>query len=475
MMQGKTFPRRRVLGAGLAAAPLLVVRPQPAQAARVFRPEDFGARGDGRSNDTLAFAALSEAVQRAGGGVIELARRTYVVGLQRPGTRGAAAFEPAPIIALSDLPGAISIVGGGAVLRTASGLRYGSFDPRTGRALRPAMPHLRAETGASPYRAMISIERCRGQVTIEDIELDGNIGTAIIGGEWGDVGRQLAMSGMSLRDNRGGELLSRIHSHHHGLDGLMLDGAAGRGAGVRRIEGLRAEYNGRQGCSVVGGQGYEFVDCDFSHTGRAGISSPPGGGVDIESEGGKSVTGVSFRNCRFSDNFGCGLVADSGPSRGARFDDCRFVGTTNWACWPSKPGFVFNRCRFVGASVRPFASDRVDEATLFADCTFTDDPADVPGGKIYLSRDNGPIVDAGGSYYAGRNVTFRRCTMDLRRDATLPWTVGSNYEDCTMRQRSASPGYPRGVYRGTNRITGRVDLYGSRFEGEVWVNGQRAR
>jgi len=420
---------RRSLLRGAASAPLLLAGPAAAQPYRVFRPEDFGAKGDGRSNDTLAFAAMSAAVERAGGGAIRLARRTYVVGLQRPGGPGGYAFEPAPVIALFGLPAGVTIDGGGAVLRTARGLRYGSYDRGSGRPLRPRMPHLDVGTAASPYKAMIAVERCRGAVTIGELELDGNVDAAGLGGEWGDVGRQLPMSGIILRDNRAGEVLSAIHSHHHGLDGLTIDGFPGRVAGERRIERLRAEYNGRQGCSVVGGEDYLFVDCDFSHTGRAAVASPPGGGVDIESEGGKSVRGLIFRQCRFVDNFGCGMVADSGPSRGARFEDCRFVGTTSWACWPSKPGFEFHRCRFVGASVRPFGSDRADEATLFNACTFTDDSAQAPGGRVYLSRENGPILDAGGAFHGGRNVTFRQCGFELRGGATLPWTVGSIYED----------------------------------------------
>ena len=466
--------RRKMLGLAVGTT-FAISQRLYAQPARVFRPEDFGARGDGRTNDTLAFASLSRAVEANGGGIIHLSPNQYVVGLQRPGDGHTNSFEPSPILRLRNLPGALRIEGNGAVLKAAPGLHFGAFEPRGGGASSRPMPNYDQATLASPYVAMVWVESCSGPVTISGIELDGMIHEAVIGGEYGDMGRQIPMSGIFLRDNSGGEKLSDISSHHHGLDGIIIDGISHSISANRVIERLRLNYNGRQGCSLVGGHDYQFRDCEFSHTGRAVIASAPGAGLDIEAEGEKTVAGLRFRHCRFSDNVGCGVVADSGPSRDVTFEDCQMIGTTNWANWSAKPGYVYNQCTFVGSSVRPWGSSNASEATQFNDCQFTDDSRLSPTGKVYLPdpRLGGPILDAGGAFEGGRNVTLRRCAIALSGLGLLPWSVNTIYQDCSMRQTSARQSFPRGTYRGTNRLNGNAVLDGSRYEGPTYLNGRR--
>src|SRR4051812_45456452 len=52
-------------------------------------PEMFGAKGDGATNDSAAFARLAEAITHRGGGTIALRRKTYIVGAQRRDPSGA--------------------------------------------------------------------------------------------------------------------------------------------------------------------------------------------------------------------------------------------------------------------------------------------------------------------------------------------------------------------------------------------------
>ena len=461
--------RRALVGMALAA-PLAVSGFAKAQSG-TFTPEQFGALGDGRSNDRQAFEAMSRAVEARGGGTIVLANKTYLIG-SREGRAVPGRGNASSVISLRNLAGGVRIEGGGATLRASPGGFYGSFDPTSRRALRPKLPHTDPRTATAPYSFMIYIEASKGPVVIRDLTLDGNIDAMQLGGEWGDTGRQIAMSGIFLRRNSGSELLERIHTHHHGQDGLMIDGLAASGGVDRVIRSVRAMSNGRQGCSIIGGSGYVFDNCDFSKTGRASVSSAPGAGVDIEAEGGNVVSRLLFRDCRFVDNSGCGMVADSGPSRDVRFERCRFAGIAAPSAWPSKPGFVFADCQFEGAVVKPFASDAPSEATHFIRCSFRDFGSGLD--RTYFGDGaGGPIVDAGGAFGGGRNVMFGQCTFDLQRSGVLPWTVGSIFEDCSMSQRSTQTAYPRGRYLGTNRITGPVDLYGSRIEGMLMVNGRR--
>ena len=463
-------PTRRTVVAALAGA--AAVGSASASAQSALTPEMFGAKGDGRTNDTRAFRELSRAVAERGGGIVALRRTTYLVGEQRPalGPDEGFGYVPSPILSFIDLRGPLTIQGNGATLRCAPGLRYGSFDARTGRPHQHAMPFLSAGTKATPYAYMIHVERCAGDVLIEGVELDGNLRGLVIGSPYGDTGIQIEGTGLFLRDNQGSEVLREIHTHHHPQDGLMIDGldsAADARRATRLAQNVRAEDNGRQGCSLIGGRGWRFSRCAFDRTGRAGLSSAPAAGFDIEAEGAKLNRDHVFEDCRFVDNAGCGLVADSGDTEGASFIRCRFVGTTNWSIWTAKPRFRFAGCTIVGTAVKPFGAPDPIRATRFADCLFTDDPKLSPTGRVYREgRKDGPLYDLG----EAENILFDRCRFFAVGGAVLPWSKRAIYRDSVLRQTSTSQGYPQGTYQGRITLTGNVDLYGSKFQ-NVTLNG----
>lgn len=431
----------------------------------IFRPEDFGAKGDGVTNDSLAFAALADRVNRSGGGTVELRRTTYVVGMQRRGGGpGERAFVSVPLLEFRNLTRPLIVRGNGATIRCAPGLRYGSFDPRTGAPSRRPLPNYDQREIATPYGYMILAFGCSGRVEITDLELDGNMVRHVLGGLFGDMGRQIHSDGIGLYNNTGEEIVRNVHAHHHALDGLIIDGVD-RARRVRsRIENVRSEYNARQGCSLVGGRGYDFVNCSFSHTGKGGLSSAPGAGLDIEGED-KLVRDVTATDCRFVDNGGPGVLADSGTAELASFTRCTFVGTTSWSAWPKKPLFRFSGCTFVGALSNAFAdAERPERGTKFLDCLFRDDPSLSPTRQVY--------GDAVAELPSNPNVVFARCSFRLTHGSTLPWTNAVTYQDCTMSQRAQRLAYPRGRYVGRNVITGQVELHGSVIEGELVVNGR---
>jgi hypothetical protein len=433
-------------------------------------PEAFGARGDGATNDTDAFAALSSEVNRRGGGEIALRPVTYIVGSQmKGGGRGAYSFAPAPIMHFLRCTAPLIIRGNGARLRCAPGLRYGTFDRETGRVTRHVMPYTAPGELATPYQAMLRVEECSGTVIITGLELDGDLRSLEFGGPYGDTGWQIPAVGLHLINNRGSEQLSDIHSHHHALDGILIDGPDGRFA-ESTLQHVRSEYNGRQGCSITGGSNYVFSDCRFTNSGRGSISSAPGAGVDIEAEGGKRIRNLRFLRCTFSNNKGAGLVADSGDSAGASFEMCTFIGTTSWAAWPNKPRFSFSKCTFVGAITHAFGDPDPERACHFLDCRFLDDPALSPSGVVYGGANpSRPIADLPNN----KNVLFDHCTFDLTHRSVLPWTTNVTiYANCSMSQRASAKSYPRGTFIGLNRITGNVDLYSSRIEGQLILNGR---
>jgi len=466
--------RRSLLAGAAAAAGAVLAGPGGRAVAQTasFTPERFGAKGDGVTNDSRAFNLLAKAVNAAGGGTIDLRKTTYVVGAQVPTIRPDSLyyFSPADLLVLTGCTKPVVIRGNGARLKCQDGLRYGIFDTQ-GRPARHPMPYLGPGV-ATPYNSMVRAENCSGGVEIADLELDGNIARLSIGGEYGDHGRQIPFNGISLVNNSGPEVIRNVYTHHHGLDGLIVDGIdkAAPTLPKRLISGLRSEFNGRQGASLIGGRGYAFERCKFNHTGRGPVMSAPGAGVDIEAEDGKLNRDYSFTDCEFVDNAGCGMVADSGPSEGAVFTRCTFVGTTAWSAWPFKPRFRFNDCRFVGAVVRTKGDDDRSRACQFTDCTFLDDPKLSPTGKVFVGdRGWGPICDVSNE----RNVTFRRCTFRLTAKGMLPWSWYAFYEDCRMDQAFKEKAFPKGKYYGHNVLNGAVDLYGTRIAGVLVANGER--
>jgi len=464
------FDRRSFLaGATLGGMIAFPEMARPASA-DIFRPENFGARGDGRTNDTAAFHTLSNHVNKRGGGTIELGRgKTYVVGRQvRNGRRYF--LSPLPIMRFERLRFPLLISGNGATLLAEPGLKFGIFDEKTLRPLQSALPNFRPNGIAAPYDAMIWISDCLAPIQVRDVELDGNCEQMTIGGGYGDTGHQLPGSGVILTDNLSDERLESVYTHHHPLDGMIINGSEER-KGRGNFDDLTVRNNGRQGVSIVGGTSYCFSNCEFSQTGRSDISSRPGAGVDIEAEG-KRIRDVAFRSCSFSANSGPGLLADQGDSAAITCSDCIFIGTTSWSAWPNKPRMHFKRCKFVGALARPFASADPELATQFDRCIFRDDPGLAPDGNVFLNNKTGagPIVDMGGN--AGTNILFNRCIFHLTHLGRLPWSWKAIYVDSVMSQASKETGYPRGQYRGRNVIRGRVDLYSSSISGELIVNGR---
>jgi hypothetical protein len=386
--------------------------------------ESFGALGNGVNDDGPALAAMSAALNAAGGGVIDLyPGRTYWIGSQTlngPGPDGGGVYTFAP-----DTPYPINVVGctkpvvingNGAVVKCLPGKKYGSFNEngtaRADAAPFTGAPGIAGNNIATPYSSMVDIRGNSGPVFVHGMELNGNIQNQTIGGVWGDTGRQLPMTGLNIRDNTGPVTILNVVDHHHGLDG-----GVGNGPGDRNVRenvhliGCRFVNNGRQGFSLTGGNGWHFEDCDFNETAvdlGAGFTapaySPPGAGFDMEAEGGRWVTNTLFTNCRFEDNtYGVGFVSDTNAFvENATFKNCTFVGATTYSIWPYNPGFVFEDCTIVGAFVHAHSNANPLKATRFYRCRITDDPALSSTGAVY---------DSGGSYFDGgaTNILFDEC------------------------------------------------------------------
>jgi len=344
-------------------------------------PEMFGSYWDEITDSSLAFANMSEYIERLGGGRINLSPITYIVGEQSTDpSAGTNYYSPPQMLDIRNCTNPVVIAGNGAVMKIKDGQAYGGFDPVTGLSSADV-------SGNSIYAAslgnMIYLQD-NASVTVQDVELDGNVANTNLGGTWGPAGRQIVSYGLTLRGN-GNATVRDVYTHHHCLDGLLLQMPGSVETDPSQpvlLHNVKSEYNARQGLSLVGCLGITAINCDFNHTGRAVFQTSPGAGLDIEAEGAVNRNGV-FINCRMIDNGGRGMVADSGDSADMTFRDCTFIGTTNSSIWPRKPRFTFENCKIVGQAINLFQDTDERNGTKFKGCTFTDDVNESPTGVVY--------------------------------------------------------------------------------------------
>ncbi len=374
--------------------------------------KDRGAKGDGVTNDSSAFRTAASELESAGGGTLVIPQGTYIVGEQSAGNvSGEPFYRPQPIFSVSNIDGLV-IEGNGATLRLADGLRYGSFDP-DGKAISPSGTFTKRDQQAT-VGSMIEVSDSKN-ITIKNLKLDGNSGHLILGGRWGDKGRQLRANGVSLI-NCVDALIEDIHTHHHGLDGVYVGQTKkSQHEFVGRTTLLRvtSEYNGRQGLSWTGGSDLTVRDSKFNHTGKGALSSSPMGGVDIEPNSGLSCRNGIFENCEFVDNTGPGVLVGSGDGGYSRFVNCLIWGTTNYSSWVKKPAVVFEGCKIYGSLSNSFGSPDPKLATRYEKCHF-EDPVDL---EYPACRKGGALVICDGD--SQQNVTFDGCTFLARQTRAL--------------------------------------------------------
>ncbi|SDT19116.1 right-handed parallel beta-helix repeat-containing protein [Jiangella sp. DSM 45060] len=436
MADPRRLRRRTVLAAGAALAVATQLPKAAASAYPTFDLKaDFGAAGNGSTNDTTAFQQAAAAIQAAGGGTLTIPAGVYVVGRQTHTSGVTPYWVMQPIFALTGVQ-FLHVKGvAGTVLRLAAGLRYGSFDPATGAPLAGITtdPDYGVEAGRM-------IEVLDGaNLTIEDLELDGNNDQLVLGGEFGDTGRQLKATGIRLLRCTNVQITD-VHSHHHGLDGVTI-GHGGLTAAdpptPHAITRLRSEYNGRQGLSWTGGRGLTCTDSQFNHTGRGAVRSEPSAGVDIEAEDSVTRDGF-FSNCEFVNNAGEGVNITHGDSGYTRFEGCTFWGTTERSVLVTKPGVVFKWSNIHGSCTVGYGSSDASLATVWGDCRFEDRPW--TNGQVF--RDGYLVSDAEN---AGHNARFADCTF-VAREVRSIWTsipsdlpaVRRHFVRCTFDHRHSA-------------------------------------
>jgi hypothetical protein len=382
-------------------------------------PEQFGAKGDGQSDDTTAFQKAAETIQKAGDGVLILKPgAVYRVGRQTHAEGKTPYWKPEPVLRLENVR-SFTLLGFGATLRLNDGLRYGAFDGTTGKPLPTKVSSQKMFIDYTAYVAACNLVHLRrvDRVLIENVTLDGNQSKLVLGGEWGDSGRQCHASGIVL-DYVNDALLKDVVCREHALDGItILQGHPALGdppfspdgpPTPHRLVRVQCLRNGRQGVSWCGGRGLFCDDCEFSQTGRGAVSSGPGAGIDMESESG-ACRNARFTRCRFADNAGPGLICwEKQNIEDVICDGCVFEGTSSYSALVLSPRTLFRDCRFYGTYTGAHGNGDAQRATCFQNCLFADAIAEKLGQPARtFARLDGTLL-----YVAGENVTFDKCRFE---------------------------------------------------------------
>lgn len=349
----------------------------------------FGARGDGTTNDTAAFAAASAAIETMDGGYLKVLPGTYIVGAQTftgPLGPGHLCYTPANVIKIQGCDKPVTIDLRGVRLVTAPGLKFGAFDPTTGEAYASTLPFTDGNYGAN-IGNIIDVRGNRSVTIIGPFELDGNIAAQTIGGQFGDIGWQTVHNGIVAYNNQYFAVRDGGESHHFGSDGVTIgwtDLTTADDVYPHIVEGLKCLNNSRLGLALVGCNHLVAESCDFSYTRLGSVFSNPGAGLDIEVES-SIIQNVHLRTSRFYNNGAAGLLADWANAEDVTATECQFIAAVEvggYALWPRIKRFRMRGGRVIGAVGALHAATSERDRSAFRDVLFSSLASDAPTGVI---------------------------------------------------------------------------------------------
>lgn len=341
--------------------------------------KDFGAKGNGRSNDQDAFAKASAFFnQRKGNGKLIFPKGIYRIGKQQLKRNSQNKISYAGEYAL-DLRGCSNMViegKTGAVLKNNDSLRIGAFSPETGNAFKHSMKDINVLPEYSNYATsagiVINLRNC-SNIKLSGLTVDGNMNNFIFGGNWGS-GRnpfELIHYGIYILDSHDISL-SNCNIKDFACDGIYI---VNLGQGLKtyniNIDKCKVNYCGRNGLSWLGGENICVSNSVFSNQGKGLVQESPAAGIDIEVENNSFCRKGYFYNCVMENNVGSAITSGSKAlsstvlfkkciaaspgyftvfvdAASHRFEDCFFYGTV--LVWykglADKDGVTFSKCLF---------------------------------------------------------------------------------------------------------------------------------
>jgi hypothetical protein len=255
--------------------------------------KDFGAKGDGISDDYNALIAASGAINKNGGGTLFFPRGTYYI---KPYNTQQKKY---PNIEFINCNG-VNVIGDHAVISVNGNFkRTKDFEAGT------------HGNGNSYINEVIPLlfTNCKN-VHVEGFEINGNVNLMTR-----DAHLAEGRAHLILLNGCEQVILNNLYLHHAQSDGVYITGKDKPTINVKMYD-VVSSNNARQGMSITGLTGGEFTNCRFTNTGETQGSygyHAPSAGVDIEPRTYKDYkTGnIVFNKCTFDNNIGGQFICTS--------------------------------------------------------------------------------------------------------------------------------------------------------------------
>lgn len=247
----------------------------------VINVKDFGAKGDGVTDDYLALKKAAGMLNQRGTGTLLFPKGVYYLAPYHTKTNN---IEDIIIKNCKD----INVIGEDAEIQINGNINR-TTDATAGGRKRSSVNCL------TPF----SFINCRG-ITFTGFSIDGNVDKALKDqGVVEGSGHLIRFSGCS------NVKVKSVNVHHGQTDGIYI---TGRSSNVL-MEDVISSNNARQGMSVIELTGGRFINCKFINTGYTGGKyggHSPRAGVDIEPHTSKMVMvkDLLFQGCTFEGNMG---------------------------------------------------------------------------------------------------------------------------------------------------------------------------
>ncbi len=265
-----------------------------------YNVKDFGAHGDGKSNDYKSILAAVETINKRGSGTLYFPKGVYIIKEFHTKDNLVKDFVFRNCVGLL-------IRGDNAVVKV-----NGSF--HRGNDYKKGAYRYSKSSSIIPF----SFVNC-SKVSMSGFEVVGNANhTTRENGVVEGSGHLITFNGCKQVD------VNNVYVHHAQTDGIYITGKSREFS----FTNVLSANNARQGMSIIELTEGVFVNCTFKNTGITGGtygSHKPASGVDIEPHGSKNIAvlNIKFNRCTFENNKGGQFLCTSpGATSNIIIDDC---------------------------------------------------------------------------------------------------------------------------------------------------------
>lgn len=402
-----------------------------------YSVKDFGAVGDGVTDDTAAFVAAFREINAQGRGRLFIPKSTGAYRI-----KWSSAHLPFATnnnrFGIADCNG-VEVYSDGATIKILDGARCG-FTTGT------------AEDKDQAYG--LYFVRCTN-VTVRGITLDGNLPNLSIGTVDG------AALGLCFNGCKGVDV-SNVECYDFGTDGTNIQSIGNYECERVTFTNVKSIRSRRQGLSITGLKHAALINCEFSDTGQGAFSTAPKAGIDFEPISGMVCENVTLTNCRFSNNAGTALVCDAGVARTknvSMYGGSIVAGAGARAMWVELPTLSLYDVEITG-SVLNLAGRMVNcrithgdawSGTYALESNSVDFNPEVIGGSISVSGTRRAFYYNG----ASRSKTMRDVTINVDGDAVSSYVALINYgafDNLTFNHTGAAPATPYYINVGNSAV-----------------------